>query len=219
MPATVFMLFRCVHPHIGSVCFQQSFQSAASMHGSACPGSWCVCVLFSCLLHKYLCLLMQWSRKLVAAVHLLPIPLSTLHIQKKPVLPVRCQTCSFRYEHFYKCLPRAKSGGCSEKIKNKQWKNEKNKVLVKPEGKQNGCSKVFASSGTDLCRRLLQDSTRWSLNTSSSPPERCLLNCGFFWSTLSWSLPALPSSGGCASTASPSSAGLPPQGSDYYQLC
>lgn len=48
--------------------------------------------------------------------------------------------------------------------------------------------------------------------------ERYSQSCGFFWSTLSWSLPAPSSSEGCASAVSPSSAAWPPLESDPFPI-
>lgn len=72
------------------------------------------------------------------------------------------------------------------------------------------------SEGTKIRLNLLSIQSEWSTFLSISAP--CSPSCEFFWSISSWSLPALPSSGGCASAVSPLSAASPPRGFDYTKF-
>lgn len=72
------------------------------------------------------------------------------------------------------------------------------------------------SEGTKIRLNSLSIQSEWSTFLSVSAP--CSPSCEFFWSISSWSLPALPSSGGCASAVSPLSAASPPRGFDYTKF-
>lgn len=85
------------------------------------------------------------------------------------------------------------------------------------------CQQLFlccsAARGAYCCLSFITDSS-----LCATHPEEihiaapCSPSCEFFWSISSWSLPALPSSGGCASAVSPLSAASPPRGFDYTKF-